>query len=139
MERQIRTILLDVDNTLVPKGSSIMTSDYIEWIRSLRKVGIEILLCSNNFSTAAKKLAIELEVNALNLAMKPFLFRLNHQIKKHHFEKPMVMMGDQIFTDMIFGYRLKCYRIWVSPISNNDWLSTKILRILENWIVEKPV
>lgn len=137
IERGIKTVLLDVDNTLVPKGTTDLPEDYLSWILNLQSKGLEIYLCSNNFSVAALKLAKILNCSAMNFAMKPFLTRIKAIQRQDLLKGPLAMIGDQLFTDMVFGYRLKAHRVLVEPLSTHDWPSTRVLRILEKWLVQK--
>ncbi|MFN3283017.1 MAG: HAD hydrolase-like protein, partial [Pseudothermotoga sp.] len=48
----------------------------------------------------------------------------------------VVMIGDQIFTDVLAGNWLGVYTIKVKPLSNKEFIGTKILRVFERVILK---
>lgn len=138
IERGYTQVILDVDNTLVPKGSSDLSYAYVEWIQSLKQAGVQVLLCSNNFSSVSDHIAQQCDIRFIKGAMKPFGFRFKKSFKDSNPASKTLMMGDQIFTDILFGKRLKFDTALINPMSTNDWLSTRCLRWIEHFIVERP-
>lgn len=135
----INTILLDVDNTLTNKGSSQIEPSAKAWIEAQINEGRRVLLCSNNFSQSASMIAQELRIESLHLALKPFVFRVKKRLRIGNYPSPMLMIGDQVFTDIWLGKRLHAKTILVNPLSKNDWLSTKFVRIVERFVLkDKP-
>ena len=51
-------------------------------------------------------------------------------------EEEIASVGDQIFTDVIGGNRLKMFSILVEPIAKKDILITRIKRPLENLVIK---
>ncbi|MDD3705135.1 MAG: HAD hydrolase-like protein [Clostridiaceae bacterium] len=47
------------------------------------------------------------------------------------------VIGDQIFTDVLGGNRLGLYTILVAPISDKEFIWTRIIRKLERHILKK--
>lgn len=132
----IKTILVDVDNTLVSKGSSQLEPQIVEWMDSQKKQGRSIVLCSNNVSSAALRIAKTTDLSAIRFALKPFTFRVKSLLKKQSYLSPVCVIGDQVFTDVWLGKRLSAHTILVDPIDQHDWLSTKVLRIVERFVLK---
>ena len=45
------------------------------------------------------------------------------------------VIGDQIFTDVLGGNRLGLYTILVVPLSKNEFIGTKCVRLLERLVI----
>lgn len=131
-------LILDVDNTLVPKGTSDISEAYEQWVHELKTLGVIILLCSNNFSQVSQQLAHRLQINYLKGAMKPFTFRIRKIVEEQIKEQKTLIMGDQIFTDVRLGKSLKFDTALINPLSSKDWISTRCLRWIEHFILERP-
>ena len=43
--------------------------------------------------------------------------------------------GDQLFTDVLGAHWYNLPAAWLRPLSRNDFIGTKVLRLLEKWIV----
>ncbi len=48
-----------------------------------------------------------------------------------------MMVGDQIFTDVLGGNRLGLYTILVKPIHQQEFIGTKVMRILERLVLRQ--
>ena len=133
---KIKTILLDVDNTLVSKGKSQLEPQIHEWIETQKEQGRSIVLCSNNVSSASLEIAKNQDLTSIRFALKPFTFRIKHVLKEQDYSSPLCVIGDQVFTDIWVGKRLNAYTILVDPLAKHDWLSTKALRIVERFVLK---
>lgn len=132
----IKTILLDVDNTLVSKGTLQLDPMISTWIESQKAQGRSIVLCSNNVSASALDIAKTHNLKIIRFALKPFTLRVQHLLKEWSYLKPMCVIGDQVFTDIWLGKRLNALTILVDPLGKHDWLSTKVLRIVERFVLK---
>ena len=47
------------------------------------------------------------------------------------------VIGDQLFTDILGGNRLDLYTVWTTPISDEEFVSTKAVRRLERIVVKR--
>ena len=48
IERNIRAVVLDIDNTLVTYGVAEPTEEVIAWIETLKSAGLHVAIASNN-------------------------------------------------------------------------------------------
>ncbi|MFW6316357.1 MAG: YqeG family HAD IIIA-type phosphatase [Cyanobacteriota bacterium] len=116
-QHQIKGLILDVDETLVPKKSRQASDDLIAWLQEIRPIA-KIWLVSNNFN----KTRIERIANSLNLpyylaAKKPSRKSLRQAATA--MELPLneiAMVGDRVFTDILAGNRLQLFTILVEPM-----------------------
>lgn len=129
----ITTLLIDIDNTIVPMLSSKIKKEVKEWFRFAKRSGFKICLISNSIRIwRAKDIANALDVPLLLFAAKPFPFtfyRALRIVKSKTSEAAVI--GDQVFMDILGGNLSKIYTILVKPISKEKMWIRKIMRWLE--------
>ena len=132
----IKGIVIDLDNTTVAWGHDIIDKDVIAWIQEAKNNNISICLVSNTHSKRVKKFAKIFDVPYLSNSFKPFNLAFKKAIKilgtKY---SETIVIGDQIFTDILGGNRLNMYTILVSPLGKKDSIGTFIQRSLEKIII----
>lgn len=133
----IKTLILDVDNTLMAKDYQKLNEGVLDYLKEIQRLKIEIVLVSNNAGKSRLDLAHNLDVKILTFGLKPFKFRFNAFKKELKLSGPMVMVGDQLFTDILFAKRIKAISVLVNPLSTNEYISTKILRVIERKLVDR--
>ena len=72
-----RVLLADIDNTLLPRNSSIVPEAYINWLDRMQKQGIAVVLATNNGGKRTAAIKKQLTDNGLRIpiltwAGKPF-------------------------------------------------------------------
>jgi len=134
-------IYLDIDNTILPYHQRRNVSmEKVSWINKAKSLGFEIYLVSNNINLyRIKRIAQELDIDyGLCFALKPFSFSLKEFAKQHCVNlKHSVIIGDQLFTDIILGNWLKCYTILVDPIDKKLSFLKTFQREIELFILQK--
>ena len=90
--------------------------------------GITFMIVSNNTGRRVRIYAKNLGVRAVCWMLKPFATRLKHFIKKEGFNRDEVLLvGDQLLTDILSGNGAKVRTLLVSPISRKiepPWTKT---------------
>lgn len=136
-ENNIRTLLVDIDNTLAPYEQSEPDDKILAWLDSLNKNGIRFAFISNNSSDKRViRFNKKIGAPAYCKAGKPFakksirkaLTELDGDISSSAF------LGDQIFTDICAGKFCGMRAILVPPIKDKTSLFFRFKRTLE-----KPV
>ena len=136
-EKGINYLLVDVDNTLVDLRSEEPTSSALIFLEKAIDNGIHVILISNNFKKRVSSLADRFKVPYISFALKPFPFLYKRIMKKYKVTKnELAAIGDQIFTDIAGAKNMGIYAIYVKPFSDNDRLTTKVLRKLERRILK---
>ena len=129
LNRGFTALLLDLDNTLVSRESSRLEDSVITWIEELKEAGIACCLLSNNWHEIVHDYAAILDIPIVAKAMKPLpLAYIRALVTLGAHRVSTVVVGDQLFTD-ILGARLcviPC--ILVKPLSTTDLWYTKVLR-----------
>lgn len=137
-EAGMRGLIFDVDNTLVTFDVPRPTEQITSFLNRLAERGFEICLLSNNSERRMKIFNESLKLNAIHRAGKPRRKGINRAIAMmglRHGE--VVLVGDQIFTDVWCGNRCGVHTILVKPIAPRDEWTVKLKRIPEKWLMKE--
>lgn len=138
LEKGIKGIILDVDNTLIDYYKN-MPEGIQEWCKKMQENGIKFCIASNsNKKEKVKNVAKLLNVPYIFFAKKPLKIGLNKAKNIMNLQNSEVaVVGDQIFTDVLGANRCKMFSILVEPIEEKDILITIIKRPIENAIKKR--
>ena len=133
----LKGIMFDVDNTLTMMGKGI-TEENEKWIKEAKKLGYSICLVSNTINVKkVRKIMNDLEVNGLYFARKPGTRGLKMALNLMDLKKEeVILVGDQLFTDIWGANRFGIKSILVKPISNKEGPFTLIKRPLERLVLK---
>ena len=131
-------ILLDVDNTLAPPASHIPYDGVTEWIDSIKKCGVHIVICSNNFKKRVKPFSDSLGLDCVSMSLKPLPFGFNRAKRKLR-EKPqsVLVVGDQIYTDVLGANLAGMKSILLIPLDEEHGFTIMLRRKMEKGIRKK--
>jgi HAD superfamily phosphatase (TIGR01668 family) len=133
-----RAMIFDLDNTLTPWNSAELKEEVIRWFAEIQALGFAVCILSNNHAQRIRNVAERLQI--------PFVCRGKKPLKKGYLEAMQVlhtspgdtvMVGDQIFTDILGGNRLGLYTILVQPMDHKEYWGTKITRQFEALVLKK--
>ncbi|MBE5023920.1 YqeG family HAD IIIA-type phosphatase [Olsenella sp. DSM 107455] len=129
----VRLVLLDRDNTCVPRDATSAPAEVLAWLDRAREAGLGLCLVSNNFhSSQVGRTARELGVEVVDHAMKPAPFALVRAMRLMGASREeTVMIGDQVFTDVAAGNLAGVRTILVRPQSRKDLWYTHVFRVFE--------
>ena len=172
---QYRVLLMDIDNTLLPRNSIVVPVQHLDWLQKMQVNGIEIVLASNNGGKRIAEIKDQLaekglRIPSLTWAGKPFPRAYDNAIRllSKSFQAMtaetvqdsfpacdvvtkegsdsnsnddmrkctgyILAAGDQLFTDVLGAHWYNLPVVLLRPLSHNDFIGTKILRILERWV-----
>ena len=118
LEKGIRGIITDLDNTLVEWDRPEATPKLVIWFKSMKDAGIQVTIVSNNNELRVKSFADPLGIPFIYKARKPmgkaFIKALNTMDVKR---EEVVVIGDQLLTDVVGGNRIKLHTILVLPVA----------------------
>jgi len=128
----VRGLIVDLDNTLVPRYESEPSDQLKDWLRGVSDAGLGVVIVSNNWTSRVGAIADELGVAVVKGAGKPLAkaFRQGMRVLGTRPEETAVI-GDQLFTDVLGGNRLGLHTVLVVPLSEHEMVHTRILRKLE--------
>jgi len=137
-QNEIEGLIIDIDNTLVGWDTSLPTLAVKEWLEKLVDLGFNVCLVSNNNKKRVMYFAKELNLPFIYQAKKPMKknFLVAMKILKTTSHKTAVI-GDQIFTDVLGGNRLKLTTILVKPIKSKEFWWTNLVRKIERRVIKK--
>ncbi len=137
-KEKIELIILDMDNTLIDNNKKY-NSSLKEWIKNMKDNNINLCILSNSpFGEKVKQIAGELNMSYEFNATKPLLKGFKKVIEKNDVKRENVLMiGDQIFTDVWGGNRIGLKTILVTPINKSESILSKVKRPLEKLILKK--
>ena len=134
--KKIKGVIVDLDNTLVAWGKKEIDNRVIDWVEEAKKLGLKICIVSNNNSKRVAKFAEIFEIPFSSSSIKPLNAPFTKAIEILDTKSSeTIVIGDQIFTDIWGGNRLKLFTILVAPIIKKDSIGTFLHRNLEKIII----
>ncbi|AFY59835.1 YqeG family HAD IIIA-type phosphatase [Synechococcus sp. PCC 6312] len=119
LEHDLKGLILDVDDTLVPTWEEDVPPEVLAWLTDI-KGQVSLWLVSNNLNhSRIRRIAETLGVPFLMGAAKPSRRKLRQALHAMNLPNAQVaMVGDRVFTDVLAGNRLGMFTILVRPMAN---------------------
>lgn len=137
-KKGIKAIIFDLDNTIIAWNCKEVKTETILWMKTLKKYGFDCCIVSNNLTDRVGNIAKVLNVAYVSKGCKPLSVGFRNALNRFALKPSQVaVVGDQIFTDILGGNFLKLYTILVRPLSAQEFLGTKVVRIIEKLILKK--
>lgn len=128
----VDTLLVDLDNTLLPRDTNEVPQDLRAWAARLDQHGFKVCLVSNNWHERVNIVAGQLGFELVAKAVKPLPFAFLRALRKiGSCRANSAVVGDQLFTDVLGGKLLGMRTVMVAPLSESDLPHTLLLRRLE--------
>ena len=131
-DKDIRLLLMDFDNTMLPYTKNSPSTELLLWIRQMKDAGIDLCIVSNSHKSRVpdfcKTYGISYVVHAAKPGTKGIYRAIEQQGAK---QKHTALVGDQIYTDVLGANRAGVTSLLVRSIHNhNIWL--KLRHLLED-------
>ena len=132
----IKAFIFDIDNTIVTYDDITAPEKTVKWFDFLHQNGIKTYIVSNN-----KKERVEVFSKSINepyyyKALKPRKKYLKLALDELNVKSnEAALIGDQLFTDIYGGKRMKMYTILTKPISDKEDSFVHFKRKLERVIL----
>lgn len=135
----IRAVFSDLDNTLIAWNNPDGTPELRRWMDDLHTAGIPLIVISNNSKQRVAKATANLNLPFISRALKPLSFGIARARRKLGLKKhEVVMVGDQLMTDVAAANRAGVYSILVQPLISTDKWVTWPNRLMDN-LIEKDL
>lgn len=113
----VKGIITDLDDTLAPRNVFLPDEEVIQWVKDLTDAGIKICIVSNNHQKRTEDYAKPLGIKCFYEALKPSRKAIFKALDTLQLPKDQVLLlGDQLFTDMTAAKRCKMKSILVDPV-----------------------
>jgi HAD superfamily phosphatase (TIGR01668 family) len=134
----ITAVLADLDNTLVAWNKPEGGQEFFDWNETLKKEGIKLVVVSNNTTGRVSKAVKPLGLPFESWSLKPLPRGIKKTLRDYKLNKnEVIMVGDQIMTDIIAANLAEVSGVLVKPIASTDGILTKINRAVANSVVKK--
>ncbi|MCL2655088.1 MAG: HAD hydrolase-like protein [Coriobacteriia bacterium] len=135
-QRAITAVLVDLDNTILPRFTEEVPAEIRAWAAGLTQARIPVALLSNNHKKRVGRYGADLGFIPVANAVKPLPFGYLRALRKlGATRRAAVMIGDQFFTDVCGAALLGVPSVMVTPLSQRDLAHTLILRKLEKFFM----
>lgn len=137
-KRDIKALILDVDNTLSTHHGQILTDGLEAWLQEMKENGIKLTILSNSNSKRLTPFAEKIGLDFISLGLKPLPFGYLRALKKLSVKKcNAAIVGDQIFTDTLGGNIVGLNTILLTPIKPEASLRFRMKRRVERFVIKK--
>lgn len=134
-QKKVKVVLVDLDNTLDSYRLFAPSERVLTLKENFAQQGIEMIIISNNKGPRVREYASSLGVKFLSSAHKPFKKRILAYLKQNNLSPDDVMLvGDQLLTDVLCGYRAKIRVVLTEPVVKEDQWTTRF-----NRMVDRPI
>ncbi len=133
-----RGVIFDLDNTLCPWHEDGLEPEVVDLLAKLQRRGFRVLVLSNGRLRRRRHLLgqfRELQVPVMWPAGKPCIRGFRRALATMELAAlQVVMVGDQVFTDVLGANRVGMAVVLVSPVGPREQFLTRILRRLERCV-----
>jgi uncharacterized protein len=136
IQHELKGLILDVDETLVPFRAAQASAELLPWVKEIRQ-SATLWLVSNNISDARiRRIAKSLDLPYIAGAGKPSRRKVRQAADAMELPFEQIgMVGDRLLTDVLAGNRLGLFTILVEPmIDPNEAVRRSSLHGLEVWL-----
>lgn len=139
-KHHVKAVLADLDNTLIAWDAPEGTEETLEWIQTMRDNHIPVVILSNNNRKRVGAVAEILELDFIPRAIKPFQRGFKQaQALLDIPKEELLMVGDQILTDIRGANKAGIRSVLVKPILDSDAWNTRINRFIELKIMNQLI
>lgn len=132
-----RAIVVDLDNTLIGYKLVEPAPEVAAWVRSAQERGFALAIVSNNVRAWVSSVATSLGiVTYVHTALKPLPFGIFTAVKKLRVGRPQtVVVGDQLFSDVLAAKLLGVPAILTDPIVPHEHHAMWLVRLAERFML----
>lgn len=133
-----QAVLLDVDNTIATYTSHDPIPGAVDWARGLVEAGFRVVIVSNNYKKRVEPFAARFGLGCFCFAMKPLPFGyLKARAALRTRCRDCVIIGDQIFTDVVGANLCGMKSVLLTPIEPEEGFTFRVRRFFERGLRAK--
>ncbi|OGC35488.1 hypothetical protein A2311_04630 [candidate division WOR-1 bacterium RIFOXYB2_FULL_48_7] len=135
----INSLILDIDDTLIPREVNDIYPDIFEWVVSRKQEGFKLCLTSNSrHPLRVNYIGQTLGIPALHLSFKPLPMAFHRSLKiLQASPAETAMIGDQLFMDVLGANLANIYSIFVDHGKPESIWLRQLMRQAEQWVLTK--
>ena len=126
--QNIRLLMLDFDNTIVPYTTDVPTQAMEHWLKNMNaQEDIQVCIVSNSHNDRVPAFCEKYGLDCITHAKKPFSKGIRECLAKYDIPaKNAALVGDQIYTDTLGANCMGVTSILVKAIDNHTfWLKAR--------------
>lgn len=126
--RNIRLLMLDFDNTIVPYTTDVPTQTMEHWLKNMNaQEDIQVCIVSNSHNDRVPAFCEKYGLDCITHAKKPFSRGIRQCLEKYGIPAGQAaLVGDQIYTDTLGANCMGVTSILVKAIDNHTfWLKAR--------------
>ena len=126
-EKNVRLLMLDFDNTIVPYTTDVPTADMERWLSRMNASEIQICVVSNSHKNRVPAFCQARGIDCITHAKKPFSKGIRECLEKYGIPAGQAaLVGDQIYTDTLGANCAGVTSILIKAIHNHTfWLKAR--------------
>lgn len=126
-EKNVRLLMLDFDNTIVPYTTDVPTADMERWLSRMNASEIQICVVSNSHKDRVRIFCDARGIDCITHAKKPFSKGIRECLGKYGIPAGQAaLVGDQIYTDTLGANCAGVTSILIKAIHNHTfWLKAR--------------
>jgi HAD superfamily phosphatase (TIGR01668 family) len=128
----VKGLILDIDNTLAAHDDPVPADGIQNWVETLKRGGVNMIILSNNSPERVKPFAELLGLPVEAKGGKPFGGGYKRAARRLGLPLSQILSaGDQIYTDILGANRLKVKSVLLRPFEAEKTLFFKFKRAME--------
>ena len=137
--RGINAIILDIDDTLIPREVNDIYPSVFEWVMARKEEGFRLCLTSNSrHPLRVKYIGETLKIPAMHLSFKPLPFAFWRSLEILHSKaNETAMIGDQLFMDILGANLVNIHSIYIKHNKPETFPPRQWMRNLEKWVLDR--
>ncbi len=138
-DKGYRNLFLDIDNTLMSYDDRELSLQTLEWVERNKQLGFKCFILSNNSSrNRIERISRQMKCPGVYFALKPFTYSIQELARQYNVSlERSIIIGDQLFKDVVLGKWLKMYSILVDPIDIRHSFFKTLQRDIEVKLLDK--
>lgn len=130
-ERNIKLLLMDFDNTMLPYTTDVPSEELLAWAEEMKSNGITLCIVSNSHKQRVPEFSKRYGIACVTHARKPGTKGIREAMKRFDVPKAQTaLVGDQIYTDVLGANLAGVTSLIVTSIHNHT-IPLKLRHILE--------
>lgn len=127
-------IVVDIDNTLLPRDKSLVGPRVMTWIRQCHQMGITVALISNNYGSRIDAILRQTNCGGATRAGKPMPMAFKRLVKAMGGGK-VLFVGDQLMTDVLGAKLAKQKVVFCESLGGKELWITRLNRKIEKFFL----